>query len=169
VEVAQLLDELGRLLFDSQRFAEAEPVYRRSLTTWARLVGPGNSLLASSYDSLAVVLASLTRYPEAEELYRKALKLRDQDDLDNLHNLTLVLEAQEKFKDAEPVYRRALAIVDVPNPEDTERLTDLLSGYAAVLRQLKRPAEAARIEARLKGMPQPARPKAPPVAAKQVK
>ena len=102
-------------------------------------------------------------------MYRKALKLRDQDDLDSLHNLTLVLEAQEKFKDAEPVYRRALAIVDVPNPEDTERLTDLLSGYAGVLRQLKRPAEAARIEARLKGMPQPAQPKAPPVAAKQVK
>jgi len=57
--------------------------------------------------------------------------------------------------------------VDVPNPEDTGKLTELLSGYAGVLRQLKRPAEAARIDARLKGLPQPAPPKAPPVAAKQ--
>ena len=152
-----------------RQLTEAEPVYRRSLATWARLVGPGNSLLASSYDSLAVVLASLTRYREAEELYRKSLTLRDQDDLDSLRNLTLVLVAQEKYKDAEPVYRRALAMVDVPNPEDTQQLTELLSGYAGVLRQLKRPAEAARIEARLKGLPQPVQSKAPPVAAKQVK
>src|SRR5205085_2785566 len=106
---------------------------------------------------------------EAEELYRKALKLRDQEGLNSLHNLTLVLEAEEKYKDAEPIYRRALAVLDAPNAEGGDRLTEVLSGYAELLRQLKRPAEAARIDARLKGTMQSSSPKAPGVAAKQVK
>jgi tetratricopeptide (TPR) repeat protein len=165
-EVAHTADELGMLLYRTKRFADAEPFFRRSLNIFLSLE-PGDPLLARSYDNLAVTDAMLEKYDEAESLYREALKLRDADNASSLHNLALVLVARNKSADAEPIYGRALAVLDAPGNENPELLKQVLIEYANLLRDLKRPADAAKLESRLKaGKPAPLV-KRPPVAAKQ--
>jgi len=154
-DVAQTIDALARLFFATQRFEEAEPLFKSSLDIWMRLLGPGNSILAMSYDNLAVTEAALKKYDEAEKLYLAAMKLRDDDDVSSLRNLALVRTAQKNYKDAEPLFKRALAALDASYNQGSARLIELLPDYAAVLRQLGRPAEAAKLEARLKALKQP--------------
>jgi tetratricopeptide (TPR) repeat protein len=119
------------------------------------LLGPTNSILAMSYDNLAVTEAALKKYDEAEKLYLAAMKLRDDDDVSSLRNLALVRTAQKNYKEAEPLFKRALAALDASYNQGSARLIELLPDYAAVLRQLGRPAEAAKLEARLKVLKQP--------------
>ena len=65
------------------------------------------------------------------------------------------------------MYKRALSVLDAPNNEHPDLLKDVLTEYADLLRNLKRPAEAARLDNRLKGDKQVPQGKIPPVAAKQ--
>jgi tetratricopeptide (TPR) repeat protein len=160
-EVAQTIDMLAQVLFTTKQFVEAEVLYTRSLQIWGRLVGLDNPLLARSYDNLAVTKASLDKYAEAEKFYAEALRLRDGEDAASLHNLALARMAQEKFADAEPLLKRVLSMLDEP-PNRTHQQLDpdfvdkALADYAEVLRQLKRPVEAAKMEARRKAVKQPA-------------
>jgi tetratricopeptide (TPR) repeat protein len=109
----------------------------------------------------------LKKYAESEALYREALKLRDADDALSLRNVALVLTAQNKNAEAQPLYSRALAVLDLGNYQDSDLLPVILSEYSGLLRELKRPVDAAKLEQRLKaGSPVPAG-KRPPVAAKQ--
>ncbi len=167
-EVAHNADQLGTLLFHTKRFADAEPFYRRSLSILQSLLEPGNSMLARSYDNLAVTEAMLEKLDEAEPLYREALKLRDGEDAMGLHNLALVLVGRGKSAEAEPLYGRALALLDLPGNENAELLKQVLTEYASLLRDLKRPADAVKLETRLKaGKPAPQVKRPPPVASKQ--
>jgi tetratricopeptide (TPR) repeat protein len=161
-QVAQTIDMLAHVLFSTQRFIEAEGLYSRSLLIWGRLVGLDDPLLARSYDNLAVTEASLDKFPEAEKFYFEALKLRDGEDAANLHNLALARMAQQKFTDAEPLLKRIVSMLDEPSDLPDKSLAD----YAEVLRQLKRPVEAAKLDARRKALTQPGPgPRRPPSAA----
>jgi tetratricopeptide (TPR) repeat protein len=166
-EVARTTDQLGTLLFKSKRFADAEGFFRRSLDIFQIMLGPENPMLARSYDNLAVTEAQLEKYEEAEKLYRAALKLVDAENASSLRSLALILVARQKPADAEPLYKRALAVLDAPNNDSPDMLKVVLGEYADVLRDLKRPAEAAKLENRLKGDKQVPQSKAPLVATKQ--
>ena len=166
-EVAHTADRIALLLFQTKRYADAEPFYRRSLDIYTALLEPGNPLLARGYDNLAVTEAMLKNYEESERLYREALKLRDGEDALSLRNLALILVARDKPAEAEPLYSRALAVLDAPNNENPELLKQLLPEYVSLLRDLKRPGEAARLDIRAKGGKQPPAAKRPPVDAKQ--
>jgi len=164
-EVAHTADRLGIVLFNTKHYADAEPFYRRALDIFMMLE-PGDPILARSYDNLAVTEAMLEKYDEAESLYRESLKLRDGEDAIGLYNLA-VLVARRKPTEAEPLYARALAVLDAPGNTNAELLKKVLTEYASLLRDLKRPAEALKLEVRLNaGKPSP-QPKAPPVPAKQ--
>ena len=70
--------------------------------------------------------------------------------------------AQEKFADAEPLLKRIVSMLDEPSDLPDKSLAD----YAEVLRQLKRPVEAAKLDARRKALKQPGPgPRRPPSAA----
>ena len=81
--------------------------------------------------------------------------------------LALTLTARDKPAEAEPFYSRALAALDAPGNENPELRRQVLTEYATVLRNLKRPADALKIETRLKGGKPIPPAKRPPVAAKQ--
>jgi tetratricopeptide (TPR) repeat protein len=104
---------------------------------------------------MAVTEAALKKYDEAEKLYLEAMKLRDDDDVISLRNLALIRVAKENYKDAEPLFKRALAALDAPYNRASRQLGDLLVDYAAVLRQLGRPVEAAKLDARRKALQSP--------------
>jgi tetratricopeptide (TPR) repeat protein len=166
-DVAATTDHLGKLLYSAQRFADAEPYFQRTLNLYLKLLGPDSPELGRAYDNLAVTEAMLRKFADSEALYREALRLRDSDDALNLRNLARVLIAQDKNAEAQPLYSRALTAMDAGNPQNSDLLPVILSEYADLLRDLKRPADAAKLEQRLKGGKQVPRSKQPPVAAKQ--
>jgi tetratricopeptide (TPR) repeat protein len=161
-DVAATTDHLGKILYYAKRFSEAEPYFQRTLDIDLKLPGSDNPELARAYDDLAVTEAMLEKYTEAEAHYREALRLRDADDTASLRNLALVLTAQKKNAEAQPLYSRALTVLDAASNADPEFLKVILSEYSTVLRDLKRPADAAKLEQRLKQAGRQA-----PVAAKQ--
>jgi tetratricopeptide (TPR) repeat protein len=171
-DVAATTDHLGKILYYAKRYSDAEPFFQRTLDIDLKLPGVDNPELARAYDDLAVTDAMLEKYTEAEAHYREALKLRDADDTLSLRNLALVLTAQKKNAEAQPLYSRALTVLDSTANPDPEFLKVILSEYSTVLRDLKRPIEAARIDQRLKPAGKQApqdkpAPKQAPVAAKQ--
>lgn len=167
-DVARTADQLGTLLFHINRYADAEPFYRQSLNILTGLLGQGNPLLARSYDNLAVTEAMLEKLDQAEPLYREALRLRDAEDAMSLHNLAFVLVGREKLAEADPLYSRAMAVLDLPGNDNPDLLKQVLTEYAGLLHDLNRPADAAKIETRLKGgKPEPQGKRPPPVASKQ--
>jgi tetratricopeptide (TPR) repeat protein len=131
------------------------------------LLGSDNSMLGRSYDNLAVTEAMLEKFTESEALYREALKLRDADEALNLRNLARVLSTQGKNTEAQPLYSRALAVLDAGNNQNADLLPVILSEYADLLRDLKRPLDAAKLDQRLKVGPQAPAGKRAPIAAKQ--
>jgi tetratricopeptide (TPR) repeat protein len=124
-------------------------------------------MLGRSYDNLGVTEAMLEKFTESEALYREALKLRDADEALNLRNLARVLSTQGKNTEAQPLYSRALAVLDAANNQNADLLPVILSEYADLLRDLRRPLDAAKLDQRLKGGPQVPAGKRAPVAAKQ--
>jgi tetratricopeptide (TPR) repeat protein len=171
-DVAATTDHLGKILYYAKRFVDAEPYFKRTLDIDIKLPGVDNPELARAYDDLAVTEAMLEKYTAAEAHYREALKLRDADDALSLRNLALVLTAQNKNSEALPLYTRALAILDAGNNGDPEFVKVILTEYSTLLRDLKRPADAAKLEQRLKkagkqAPPDKQTPRQAPVAAKQ--
>ena len=165
-DVAATTDHLGKILYYANRFSEAEPYFQRTLDIDLKLPDSDNPELGRAYDNLAVTEAMLEKYMEAETHYREALKLRDADDTLSLRNLALVLTAQGKNAEAQPLYSRALSVLDAGSNADPKLLKEVLTEYSALLRDVKRPADAAKLDQRLKQAgKQP--PKQAPVAAKQ--
>jgi len=149
-DVAATTDHLGKILYYAKRYSDAEPHFQRTLDIDLKLPGSDNPELARAYDDLAVTEAMLEKYAEAEAHYREALKLRDADDTLSLRNLALVLTAQNKSAEAQLLYSRALAVLDAGNSADPEFLKAILTEYSTLLRDLKRPADAAKLDQRLK-------------------
>jgi tetratricopeptide (TPR) repeat protein len=165
-DVAATTDHLGKILYYAKRFSDAEPYFQRTLDIELKLMSSDSSDLARAYDNLAVTEAMLEKYSESEAHYRDALKLRDADDTLSLRNLALVLTAQNKNAEAQPLYSRALTVVDAGNNADPEFLKLILTEYSTLLRDLKRPADAAKLEQRLRQAGKQT-PKQAPIAAKQ--
>ena len=67
----------GDTLFDQQRYAEAEPLFRKALAIREKVLGPDHPDTARSNGDLAVTLKWLKRFDEAELLYRRALAIRE--------------------------------------------------------------------------------------------
>jgi tetratricopeptide (TPR) repeat protein len=149
-ETTQVVESLAKFLYDRRNFTEAETLFHRALVAWTILLGPDNPLLATSYENLGVTEAALQKYDEAEKLYIAALRLRDADDVNALRNLAVVKVELQKYAQAEPLYRRALAALDSPYPQKSDKLPDVLSEYSEVLRKLKRPIDASKLDMRLK-------------------
>ena len=59
------------------RYAEAEPLYRRSLAIREKQLGRDHPDVATSLNNLAVLYQAMGRYAEAEPLYRRSLEIRE--------------------------------------------------------------------------------------------
>lgn len=116
---------LGSLMFQTHRFAEAEPAFRRAAAL--------NDRLPEVHGNLGNTLKALGRLEEAVESYRRALELRPNAP-EMHHFLGTTLRALGKLDEAEASFRAALAQV----PEYLEARHAL----AEVLNTLGRMAEA---------------------------
>ncbi len=118
-EAARLLNQVGYYLKDRAQYVEAEPLYRRALKIWERVLGPDHPVTASSLNNLALLYQAQGKLTDAEPLHRRALEIRERvlgpdhpDTALSLNNLAGLYQSQGKLTEAEPRYRRALEIFE---------------------------------------------------------
>ena len=63
------------MLRETDRLAEAEPLYRRALAIDERSYGPDHPTVATRLNNLALLLWTTNRLAEAEPLFRRALAI----------------------------------------------------------------------------------------------
>jgi tetratricopeptide (TPR) repeat protein len=149
LKLAYLLNQLGLAYDYNGLFAEAEPLYRRSLEIREQQLGPEHLDVATSLNNLALLLWSQGKYVEAEPLYRRSLKIREQQlgpehpyVATILNNLALLLKSQGKYAEAEPLYRRSLEIDEKAFGHDHPEVATDLNGLAGLLESQGKYAEA---------------------------
>jgi tetratricopeptide (TPR) repeat protein len=70
---ASRLDREAQQLNQQGRYAEAEPLYKRSLAIREKALGPDHPDVALSLNNLAGLYDNQGRYAEAEPLYKRSL------------------------------------------------------------------------------------------------
>jgi tetratricopeptide (TPR) repeat protein len=72
-DVAQSLNNLALLYNNEGRYADAEPLYKRSLAIYEKALGPEHPDVALSLNNLALLYDNQGRYAEALPLVRKTI------------------------------------------------------------------------------------------------
>jgi tetratricopeptide (TPR) repeat protein len=63
------------------RYADAEPLYKRSLAIREKELGPNHLDIGRSLNSLAVLYQAQARYADAEPLYKRVFRYADAESL----------------------------------------------------------------------------------------
>ena len=115
--VATLYSNLGQLLTEQGKYAEAAPLLRRAIEIDERALGKDYPDVARAYNNLALSLWHQGKYAEADPLYRRAIEIdekalgRDHPTFATLYNnLAQLLTDQGKYAEADPLWRRAIEI-----------------------------------------------------------
>jgi tetratricopeptide (TPR) repeat protein len=147
--VSTRLNNLGELLYQTNRVAEAEPLMRRALAIDENAYGLNHPIVAIRLNNLAQLLRQTNRLSEAEPLMHRALAINEAvlgtdhpNVATDLNNLAGLLRATKRFSEAELLYRRAV-LIDEKNygPKHPEVAMDL-SNLAVLLQDTNRVAEA---------------------------
>jgi|GEM_PF-677139 len=100
-----------------KKYAEAEPLYKRSLEIRESKLGPEHPDVAQSLNNLALLYMSQRKYSEAESLLKRSLSIceaklgpNDPTLAKVLNNLGLLYFSQGKYSEAGPLYKRSLEI-----------------------------------------------------------
>ncbi len=112
---ARLMNRMGYYLQSRGQYKGAEPLLRRALEGFERVLGAEHPDTLNSVNNLAELLRSQGEYAEAEPLYRRALEGYERvlgaehpSTLNSVNNLAALLESQGEYAEAEPLLRRAL-------------------------------------------------------------
>jgi len=109
-------DLLATIYGETNREAQAEPLWRRSLEIRRKHLGLDHPEVIGSGDKLALSLIAQGKYPEAEQLLRKALAHREANVVDeaslmpSLNRMAELYLKQKKYAEAEPFATRAVKI-----------------------------------------------------------
>lgn len=108
----------AQLLQATNRLAEAEPLYRRSLRIIEASYDKNHPRVATQLNNLAQLLQDTNRLSEAEPLMRRALVIDEasygQDHprvARDLNNLAVLLHTTNRLAEAKPLTRRGLKIL----------------------------------------------------------
>jgi tetratricopeptide (TPR) repeat protein len=130
------------LLYDRQgQYADAEPMFKRSLAIKEKTFGPNHPDVAIALINLASLYGEQARFSEAEPLHKRALAINEKalgpnhsDVAAALNNLANLYGKQGRYAEAEPLYKRSLMIREEvlgPNHPDVgislNNLADLYS------------------------------------------
>ncbi len=74
--MAASFNNLALLYNDQGLYAEAEPLYQRSLAIWEKALGPEHPQVATSLNNLALLYDAQGKYAEAEPLYKRSYRRR---------------------------------------------------------------------------------------------
>src|SRR5271165_1887548 len=76
-DVATAINNLALLLRDTNRLAEAEPLFRRALAIDEKIFGPEHPDVATSLNNLGELYQAQGQYAKAEPLFQRALAIRE--------------------------------------------------------------------------------------------
>ncbi|MDE0063875.1 MAG: tetratricopeptide repeat protein [Gammaproteobacteria bacterium] len=115
--VATAANDLGLLLKDTNRFTEAEPLFRQALAVDESTFGSQHPKVAIDLNNLALLLQDTNRFVEAETLMRRAIAIEDAA-YGRLHsrlaiglnNLACLLHDTNRIGEAEPLFEQALMV-----------------------------------------------------------
>nr|MBP9089826.1 tetratricopeptide repeat protein [bacterium] len=141
-DVASSLNNLAELYRTQGRYADAEPLFKRSIAIRESKLGAEHPNVATSLNGLALLYKTQGRYADAEPLYKRSLaileKVNGQDHPDvatALNNLAALYQTQGPYADAEPLYKRSLAIreskLGADHPDVAISLGSLASLYVS--------------------------------------
>jgi tetratricopeptide (TPR) repeat protein len=112
-DVAASLNNLAQLYKAQGRYADAEPLFKRSLAISEKTLGPDHPNVAASLNNLAQLYKAQGRYAEAEPLYERSLAISEKAlGPDNpkvaisLNDLAGLYDAQGRYDDALPIVRQ---------------------------------------------------------------
>ena len=71
------LNNLASLYRAQGRYADAEPLYKRSLAIREKTLGPDHPDVAVSLNNLALLYQAQGRYADAEPFYKRSLAIRE--------------------------------------------------------------------------------------------
>ena len=74
--LATSLNNLALLYNDQEKYAEAEPLYQRSLAIWEKALGPEHPSVALSLENYAALLREMGREDEAAKMEARAQAIR---------------------------------------------------------------------------------------------
>ena len=140
---------MAELYRNQGRYGEAEPLYKRSLAIYEKLLGAEHSLTATSLNNLAGLYESQGRYVEAEPLYKRSLAITEKvlgsehpHSGASLNNLAGLYKSQGRYVDAEPLYKRSLAIKEKVLGREHPSTATSLNNLAALYKSQGRYGEA---------------------------
>ena len=139
-EAAHLLHSAGRYLNDRGHYAQAEPLYQRTLDMRQQLVGLEHADTASMLNDLAKLYVLEGKYEQAEPLLQQTLAIRERvlgpehrEIAMTLKDLGWLYSSQGKYQQAEPLLQSALTIgeraLGPVHPDLAEILNDLAALY----------------------------------------
>ena len=115
--LGRLLNQSAFYLAERAGYAEAEPIYQRSLRLREKALGPDHPDVATSLNNLAALYRAQGKYDAAEPLYQRSLRLREKalgPDHPyvgtSLNNLAVLFYNTSKFDEAAAMAHQALQI-----------------------------------------------------------
>jgi Tfp pilus assembly protein PilF len=154
-EAARLLNQLATYCYHRGQYADAEPLFRRSLQIYERALGPDDLNVATSLNNLAELCRRQGEYGEAEPLYKRSLRLRETTlgpdhptVATSLSNLAALYFEEEDFAKAEPLFERSLAIRERSLGSDHPDVATSLNNLAALYRAQGKYVEAEPLQKR---------------------
>jgi tetratricopeptide (TPR) repeat protein len=141
--VATLLNNLGQVAKVTGRYAEAEPLIRRSLAIREKVLGQDHPDVARSLNNMADLYERQNRYADAEPLYRRALSIRERavgldhpETATSTNNFANLLRLEGRVNDALPLLARLIVTgraqvrVALPALYEAQRQQLIASGTA---------------------------------------
>ncbi len=155
-DVGRTLSNLGVVHYGLKHYDDAERYYRRAEESLSRSLGPDHPNLASININLGEIAWRRERYPEAQQRLERALEILHKGVVPGHpsiataeFDLANVLRDAGRPAAAEPHYARALSIRETALGGTSAGADEVRREYARLLRQLRRPGEAARLEAKI--------------------
>jgi tetratricopeptide (TPR) repeat protein len=155
-DVAIALDNLALLCQAQGRYADAEPLHKRSLAILEKAFGADHPNVAKALNNLAALYDDQGRYADAEPLYRRSLAVQEKvlapdhpDVADSAEQPGGALSSprslslyhyQGRYADAEPLLKRSLAIYE--RAFDPDSIATALNDLAALYKAQGRYADA---------------------------
>jgi tetratricopeptide (TPR) repeat protein len=157
------LESLGFILSEQNKYAEAEKIYRQALIYREKVYGVSDKSIATSLINMGNLYRKQGKYSEAEVMSKRAFgifgeaidngEFTEDDTYTFLRAARLLAQVKvegKKYAEAEKTYKLMIPIMEKNYGRQDSNLIEPLEEYAKLLRILKRPLEATKIETRIK-------------------
>jgi tetratricopeptide (TPR) repeat protein len=144
-----LINRAALFCYARGQYADAESLFKRSLTLDENTFGPDHPYVATGLNNLADLYRSQGKYTEAEPLFKRSLTVYENalgpdhpDVATSLNNLAVLYDLQGKYTEAEPLHKRSLVIRDKALGPDHPAMAQNLHNLACHYRNQGKYTEA---------------------------